>query len=191
MTVIAHFSCNYGHSLRTQVSGGYIRCRISADSPYEDRRREALYRVLGKLTERSGTIGVHTAASPGVSSVTLSWVVPSSDVGFAVTGYHAYEGTRAGAESTAPVACVYASAAATSCTVAGLADGTTYFSLSRLLTRSARRDPLMRLPPPPRPRQPRRRSAGLARRCSLALMWWAWPTPPRVTAIGLPRPPGR
>ena len=66
-------------------------------------------------------------ASAGVSSVTLSWVVPSSDGGSAVTGYQVYEGTRAGGESTAPVACVYASAAVTSCTVTGLADGTTYF----------------------------------------------------------------
>ncbi len=31
-----------------------MRCRISANSPYEDRRREALYRVLGKLT---GSLG--------------------------------------------------------------------------------------------------------------------------------------
>ena len=66
-------------------------------------------------------------ASAGVSSVTLSWVVPSSDGGSAVTGYQVYEGTRAGGESTAPVACVYASAAVTSCTVTGLAAGTTYF----------------------------------------------------------------
>ena len=63
-------------------------------------------------------------ASGGNSSVTVSWSVPASNGGSAVTGYDVYRGTSAGGESATPVA---TNVAGTSFTDTGLVNGTTYY----------------------------------------------------------------
>ena len=63
-------------------------------------------------------------ASGGNSSVTVSWSVPASNGGSAVTGYDVYRGTSAGGESATPVA---TNVTGTSFTDTGLVNGTTYY----------------------------------------------------------------
>src|ERR1035437_9065031 len=58
--------------------------------------------------------------------VALSWSAPSSNGGSAITGYNVYEGTTAGGESTNPVNGTTL-IGATSYTVTGLTNGTTYY----------------------------------------------------------------
>ncbi|HWG72759.1 MAG TPA: fibronectin type III domain-containing protein, partial [Acidimicrobiales bacterium] len=64
-------------------------------------------------------------ASAGNAQVSLTWTAPASDGGSAITGYNVYEGTTAGGESTTPVNS--SPLIATTYTVTGLNNGTTYF----------------------------------------------------------------
>ena len=64
-------------------------------------------------------------ASPGDGQITLAWRAPASGGGAGISGYEVYLGTRPGGESAVPVNGT--PVRATSCTVAGLADGTTYY----------------------------------------------------------------
>jgi subtilase family serine protease len=64
-------------------------------------------------------------ASGANTTVNLSWSAPSSNGGPSVTGYNVYEGTTASGESTTPVNGT--PIGATSYTVTGLTNGTTYY----------------------------------------------------------------
>jgi predicted phage tail protein len=64
-------------------------------------------------------------ATPGHGRVTLSWTAPASDGGPGISGYQVYEGTSPGSESASPVNSSLVTA--TSYTVTGLANGTTYY----------------------------------------------------------------
>ena len=64
-------------------------------------------------------------ATPGDGRVTLSWTSPGSDGGAALSGYLIYRGTSPGGESGTPVN--GAPVQATSYTVTGLTNGTTYY----------------------------------------------------------------
>ena len=64
-------------------------------------------------------------ATPGDSQVTLSWAAPASDGGAPISGYEVYQGTSPGGETSAPVG--GSPVTATSTTVTGLANGTTYY----------------------------------------------------------------
>jgi hypothetical protein len=66
------------------------------------------------------------AATGSNARVALSWSAPSSNGGAAITGYNVYEGTTAGGESTTPVNGTTL-IGATSYTVTGLTNGTTYY----------------------------------------------------------------
>jgi hypothetical protein len=63
-------------------------------------------------------------ATPGGSQVTLSWAAPASDGGAPISGYDVYQGTSPGGETGAPVG---SPVTATSTTVTGLVNGTTYY----------------------------------------------------------------
>jgi hypothetical protein len=63
-------------------------------------------------------------ASSGNTTAALSWSVPASNGGSAITGYTLYRGTAAGAESATPVA---TNLTATSFTDTGLTNGATYY----------------------------------------------------------------
>jgi hypothetical protein len=65
-------------------------------------------------------------ATPGNTTATLSWTAPSSNGGSTITGYDVYEGTTPGGESTTPVNGTTL-IGATSYTVGGLTNGTTYY----------------------------------------------------------------
>jgi predicted phage tail protein len=64
-------------------------------------------------------------ATPGQGRVTLSWTVPGSDGGAGISGYLIYQGTSPGGEAGTPVN--GSPVSATSYTVTGLANGTTYY----------------------------------------------------------------
>ena len=64
-------------------------------------------------------------ATPGDSQVTLSWAAPASDGGAPISDYNVYQGTSPGSETGAPVS--GSPVTATSTTVTGLANGTTYY----------------------------------------------------------------
>ena len=64
-------------------------------------------------------------ATPGDSQVTLSWAAPASDGGAPINDYNVYQGTSPGSETGAPVG--GSPVTATSTTVTGLANGTTYY----------------------------------------------------------------
>ena len=64
-------------------------------------------------------------ASPGNGQVTLSWAAPASDGGASISGYEIYRGTRPGGESGGPVNGTLVQA--TSFTMTGLTNGTTYY----------------------------------------------------------------
>jgi ribosomal protein L24E len=65
-------------------------------------------------------------ATPGNTTATLSWTAPSSNGGSTILGYDVYEGTTPGGESTTPVNGTTL-IGATSYTVTGLTNGTTYY----------------------------------------------------------------
>ena len=64
-------------------------------------------------------------ATPGDSQVTLSWAAPASDGGAPISGYDIYQATSPGGETGAPVS--GSPVTATSTTVTGLVNGTTYY----------------------------------------------------------------
>jgi hypothetical protein len=64
-------------------------------------------------------------ATAGNTKVALSWTIPSSNGGSAITGYDVYEGTTSGGESSTPVNTSLISG--TSYTVSGLTNGTKYY----------------------------------------------------------------
>jgi fibronectin type 3 domain-containing protein len=64
-------------------------------------------------------------ATPGHGRVTLSWTAPVSGGGTGISGYLIYQGTSPGGEAGTPVNASPVSA--TSYTVTGLTDGTTYY----------------------------------------------------------------
>src|SRR5580692_10445877 len=64
-------------------------------------------------------------ATPGRGQVTLSWTAPASDGGAGISGYLVYQGTSPGGEAGTPVN--GSPVSATSYTVTGLANGTTYY----------------------------------------------------------------
>ena len=63
-------------------------------------------------------------ASGGNAAVSLSWSIPASDGGSAITGYDVFRGTSAGGESATPVA---SNVGGRSFTDTGLVNGTAYF----------------------------------------------------------------
>jgi alpha-tubulin suppressor-like RCC1 family protein len=65
-------------------------------------------------------------ATPGNTTAILSWTAPSSNGGSTILGYDVYEGTTPGGESTTPVNGTTL-IGATSYTVGGLTNGTTYY----------------------------------------------------------------
>ena len=65
-------------------------------------------------------------ATPGNTSVALTWTAPGSDGGSAILGYNVYEGTSPGGESTTPVNGT-ALVTTTSYIVTGLRNGTVYY----------------------------------------------------------------
>jgi fibronectin type 3 domain-containing protein len=64
-------------------------------------------------------------ATPGRGQVTLSWTAPTSDGGAGISGYLVYQGTSPGGEAGTSVN--GSPVSATSYTVTGLANGTTYY----------------------------------------------------------------
>ena len=64
-------------------------------------------------------------ATPGQGRVTLSWTAPGSDGGAGISGYLIYQGTSPGGEAGTPVN--GSPVSATSYTLAGLTNGTTYY----------------------------------------------------------------
>src|SRR6185369_11263226 len=66
---------------------------------------------------------LNLAASAGDATVALSWAVPSSNGGGAISGYKVYRGTSAGGESPTAVTTV----AGTSFTDTGRTNGVSYF----------------------------------------------------------------
>jgi hypothetical protein len=83
------------------------------------------YDTGGNLTVPAAPTGL--TATAGNAQVSLSWLAPSSDGGSAVTGYDVYEGTSSGGESSTPVSSSPLPPNATSDTVTGLTNGTTYY----------------------------------------------------------------
>jgi fibronectin type 3 domain-containing protein len=83
----------------------------------------------------SNTVSATPAARPGApieltatrgnAQVTLSWTAPASDGGSQVSGYNVFEGTTADLSGSAPVTTV--TGAATTVTLPGLVNGTTYY----------------------------------------------------------------
>jgi hypothetical protein len=63
-------------------------------------------------------------ATSGNGSATLSWSLPASNGGAAVTGYDVYRGTTSGGESAIPIA---TDVSGTTFTDTGLTNGTTYY----------------------------------------------------------------
>ena len=68
------------------------------------------------------------SAAAGDTQVTLHWSPPASNGGSAITRYDVYKGVVRGSEiAVAPVACTASGAAASTCTVTGLSNGSAYF----------------------------------------------------------------
>ncbi|MHB1964056.1 MAG: choice-of-anchor Q domain-containing protein, partial [Acidimicrobiales bacterium] len=87
---------------------------------------------LASVTVQGAPVTVPAAptgltATAGDTQASLSWSAPSSDGGSAVTGYDVYEGTSSGGESSTPVNSSPLPSSATSDTVTGLTNGTTYY----------------------------------------------------------------
>ena len=66
------------------------------------------------------------STTPAYGQVTVDWIAPDSNGGSAITGYDVYVGTSSGAENYSSAACT-GSSSATTCTVTGLTNGTTYY----------------------------------------------------------------
>jgi predicted phage tail protein len=85
----------------------------------------------GPLSEEAKTVGVtvpgapaRLTVTPGKSRMTLSWAAPASNGGLPISGYVIYQVTSPGSGTNAPVNGLLVKA--TSYTVNGLTDGTTY-----------------------------------------------------------------
>jgi chitodextrinase len=93
-------------------------------------------------------------ATPGDSKVTLSWKAPASG-GAPISGYTIYQGTSPGGETGTPVN--GSPVTATSFTVTGLTNGTTYYfkvvavNAAGLSPLSAEASAALPIPPPPPP----------------------------------------
>ena len=90
--------------------------------------------VDGAGNEVATTVTVPSApiqsmpSAVGNATVTVNWATPVSDGGSAITGYEVYDSTTPGAENVSGTPACTGGSLATSCTVTGLANGTTdYF----------------------------------------------------------------
>ncbi len=109
-------------------SPGTVTCSWTASSA--DFWDDAAIEVKASATGSGGTTTVPSSptgltATAGNSQITLSWTVPSSNGGSAITGYNVYRGTTSGSEGTTPVGT--ASGSTLSYTDTGLTNGQTYF----------------------------------------------------------------
>ena len=107
------------------------------------------------------------SATPGNTTVALTWNAPSSTGGSAITGYNVYEGTSSGGESTTPVNGTTL-ISGTTYTVTSLTNGTKYYFTvkavnaagSSAASNQASATPVTVADPPPGPRHHHRHHHG-------------------------------
>ncbi|MDE1815054.1 MAG: fibronectin type III domain-containing protein [Thaumarchaeota archaeon] len=78
----------------------------------------------GSTTSTSPSAPTGLTAAAGNAQISLSWTVPSSNGGSAITGYNVYRGTTSGGENTTPIA---TGVTTTTYTDTGLINGQAYY----------------------------------------------------------------
>ena len=100
-----------GHCL----NGSFVSGRMDESHPWVQ---------IGAAAPSAPTAPQSLAATAGSGSVALTWAVPASNGGAAITGYNVYRGTSPGGEAASPVA---TNVTTTSFTDTGLTNGTAYY----------------------------------------------------------------